>query len=164
PTSSGAVSTRGKRGSRRRLGMSPRGSAVLWEPLMIPIVTSNAVVAACACAIGAVVAGCPPDAHGQGEGEGAGEAEGERPCVTDPILGSLHVEDGFILVQSQGIPGTTIGVGFAKDDVAGTTEMIALTNDLHVVDLGAYPGQTTALPPVVFDALATDDAGLNRTD
>ncbi len=114
-----------------------------------------------AVAAAATLAGCPPDAFDTGEGEG--EGEGDAGCGDDPILGSLGVADGFILVGGQGLPDNIVSVGLKDLGDGSPVELIGLTDDLHVVDLGVYPGSTPALPPEVFDALAPDDQGLART-
>jgi hypothetical protein len=117
-------------------------------------------------ALAVVVAACPaPKVDGEGEGEGgaAGEGEGEgAACGTDVLLGSLKVGANYVLAGGQGLPPDILAIGLS-DQGTGTVELIGLKNDLHVEDLGTYPGTVPAIPPVLFDALAPADSNLDRT-
>ena len=113
--------------------------------------------------------GCPPPNGGEGEGEGGvgegeGEGEGEgAACGNDPLLGGLTLASGFITVAAEGLPDDVIGLGISDLADGSPNKLVGLTNDLHAVDLGTFPGTTPALPAALFDLVAPADAQLDRT-
>jgi hypothetical protein len=132
------------------------------ERLVLLKLNVCAALALLVCAVG-----CPGPSGGEGEGEGgAGEGEGAAGegegagCASDPVLGSLVVGDNWIVAGDQGISSDINTVGISVQ--GGTSEIFGLTFDLHVVDVGVFPGGTTLIPPVVFDAVSAADQGLAR--